>query len=64
MKVRTRLVRGLADQVLVAGSEGRDLVVLGYHRQGELGEVLFPSVVSTVLEHAHGPVMVVRSVTD
>ena len=64
VEVRTRLVRGLADQVLVAEAEGRDLVVLGYHRQGVLGEALFPSVVSTVLEHAHGPVMVVRSVTD
>ncbi|MDO3397926.1 universal stress protein [Nocardioides cremeus] len=57
--VEVRIVRGLADQVLVAESQGRDLVVLGYHRQHALGEALFPSVVTSVLEHAHGAVMVV-----
>ncbi|GHJ57488.1 universal stress protein [Nocardioides sp. OK12] len=61
VEVETRIVRGLADQVLVAEAQGRDLVVLGYHRQHGLGELLFPSVVTSVLEHAHGAVMVVPS---
>ncbi|MEP7738253.1 universal stress protein [Nocardioides sp. 31GB23] len=59
VQVEVRIVRGLADQVLVAESKDRDLVVLGYHRQHALGEALFPSVVTSVLEHAHGAVMVV-----
>ncbi|ANH38431.1 Universal stress protein [Nocardioides dokdonensis FR1436] len=61
VEVEVRLVRGLADQVLVAESQGRDLVVLGYHRQSAVGEVLFPSVVTSVLEHVHGAVLVVPS---
>ncbi len=61
VEVEVRLVRGLADQVLVAESQGRDLVVLGYHRQSGVGEVLFPSVVTSVLEHVHGAVLVVPS---
>ena len=61
VEVEVRLVRGLADQVLVAEAAGRDLVVLGYHRQSAVGEAIFPSVVTSVLEHVHGAVLVVPS---
>ena len=59
--VEVRVVRGFADQQLIVASPDYELVVVGHHRIGLLGDLIYGSVAPTVLEHARGAVAVVPS---
>ena len=44
-----------------AAEKGHDLIVIGSQEQGVIGRLLLGSVASTVVHHAHCPVLVVKS---
>ena len=61
VQVQVRLTRGFADQQLITASHNYDLLVIGHRPLAPLDDILHRSVAPTVVEHAHGPVVVVPS---
>jgi nucleotide-binding universal stress UspA family protein len=59
VQVQVRLSRGFADQHLILASRSYDLLVIGHHPLTALEDIVHRSVAPTVVEHAHGPVVVV-----
>jgi nucleotide-binding universal stress UspA family protein len=58
--LQTHVVEGFAAQVLVAASEGADLLVVGSRGYGGFADALLGSVSTYCVHHAHGPVTVIR----
>jgi nucleotide-binding universal stress UspA family protein len=58
--VRSRIIEGRAAPVLVAASEGADLLVLGSRGHGEFAGMLLGSVSEHCVTNAHCPVLVLR----
>jgi nucleotide-binding universal stress UspA family protein len=61
VEVEARLTENDAAEALVAESESADLVVVGSHGRSGLRAAILGSVSRTVVDHAHCPVVVVRS---
>jgi nucleotide-binding universal stress UspA family protein len=57
---RSRIVEGRAAPVLVAASEGADLLVVGSRGHGEFAGMLLGSVSEHCVSNAHCPVLVLR----
>lgn len=57
--VAVRSVAGLPAEALVSASEGADLLVVGSRGTGGFARLLLGSVSSSVVHHAHCPVVVV-----
>lgn len=58
--VETKVLPGVASQLLAELSEGAYLVVVGHRGHGGFGSLLLGSVASTVIAHAKSPAVVVR----
>ncbi len=58
--VQARVVEGYPAQVLVAESEGADLLVVGSRGHAGFADALLGSVSTYCVQHAHGPVTVIR----
>jgi nucleotide-binding universal stress UspA family protein len=58
--LQTHVVEGFAAQVLVAASEGAELLVVGSRGYGGFADALLGSVSTYCVHHAHGPVTVIR----
>jgi len=56
----TRVIEGHAAQVLVEASAGADLLVVGSRGYGGLADAVLGSVSTFCVQHAHGPVTVIR----
>ena len=61
VEVEQRLVENEPGEALVAESESADLVVVGSHGRSGLRAAILGSVSRHVVDHAHCPVVVVRS---
>ena len=61
--VYTRVVEGVAAQVLIDASVGADLLVVGSRGHGGFAEALLGSVGQHCVHHAHCPVVVIREGT-
>lgn len=61
VEVEARLAENDAAEALVAESESADLVVVGSHGRSGLRAAILGSVSRHVVDHAHCPVVVVRS---
>jgi nucleotide-binding universal stress UspA family protein len=57
--VDVQLAYGVADRKLVAASADHELLVIGHHPTGHLAELVYGSLASAVVEHAHCTVAVV-----
>jgi nucleotide-binding universal stress UspA family protein len=55
-----RVLQGHPAQVLVAASEGAELLVVGSRGYGGFADALLGSVSTYCVHHAHGPVTVIR----
>jgi nucleotide-binding universal stress UspA family protein len=58
--VRTRVVHGHPAQVLLDVADGADLLVVGRRGHGSVAGALLGSVSQHCVQHARGPVLVVR----
>ncbi len=58
--VQTRVAEGYPAQVLVDASEGADLLVVGSRGHAGFADALLGSVSTYCVQHAHGPVTVIR----
>jgi len=58
--VRTRVVEGYPARVLVDAAEGADLLVVGSRGHAGFADALLGSVSTYCVQHAHGPVTVIR----
>ena len=61
VEVESRLTEGDPGEALVTESESADLVVVGSHGRSGLRAAILGSVSRHVVDHAHCPVVVVRS---
>jgi nucleotide-binding universal stress UspA family protein len=59
-RLETSVIEGFAAQVLVAASEGAELLVAGSRGYGGFTDALLGSVSTYCVHHAHGPVTVIR----
>jgi nucleotide-binding universal stress UspA family protein len=64
VKVRLQLTRGFEDQRLLRASSDADLVVIGAKGIGLLADLVYGSLASAVVEHAHCAVAVVPFAPD
>ena len=60
VRIRPRIVEGHPAPVLVAASEGADLLVVGSRGHGEFAGMLIGSVSEHCVTNAHCPVLVLR----
>ena len=61
--VSTRVTEGYPPQVLVDASAGADLLVVGSRGHGGFADMLLGSVSTFCVQHARGPVTVIRPVS-
>lgn len=59
-KLVKKVVQGHPAEVLVAESEGADLLVVGSRGYGGFADAMLGSVSTYAIHHAHGPVTVIR----
>jgi nucleotide-binding universal stress UspA family protein len=59
-RLRSRVVEGHAAQVLVGASAGAELLVVGSRGYGGFADAMLGSVSTYCVQHAHGPVTVIR----
>jgi nucleotide-binding universal stress UspA family protein len=60
LTIRPRIIEGRAAPVLVAASDGADLLVVGSRGHGEFAGMLLGSVSEHCVSNAHCPVLVLR----
>lgn len=60
VRVRTQVAEGSPARVLLAASEGADLLVVGSRGHGGFAEALLGSVAQHCIHHARCPVVVIR----